>query len=100
LARAAQSGDRVVLDVLDYAARHLAAGIANVVTVLAPHCIVLGGGLARLGDALFEPMRRHLAVYSQIVPAEHYRIVPAALGEQAGMIGAALWAGKQTVASP
>lgn len=98
--RAAQAGDRVALDVLDFAARHLAAGMANVVTILAPHCIVIGGGVAKLGEILFEPMHRHLAVYNRIVPPERFRIVPAALGEQAGVIGAALWAAEHDADAP
>jgi glucokinase len=89
---AAQMGDPIGLEILDYAGKHMAAGIANVITILAPHRIVIGGGVAKLGEWIMRPIRKYLAVYSNTVPPEKYQVVIAVLGDDAGPIGAALWA--------
>jgi glucokinase len=98
IVQAAQLGDPIGLDILDYAGKHLAAGIANVITVLAPHRVVIGGGVAKLGDWIMNPVRKYLAVYSNTVPPEKYQVVMAMLGDDAGIIGAALWATQQYAA--
>lgn len=90
--QAAQMGDPVALNILDYAGKHIAAGLANVITILAPHRVVIGGGVAKLGDWIMQPVDKYLPVYSNTVPPEKYRVVMATLGDEAGIIGAALWA--------
>ncbi|WP_344622428.1 ROK family protein, partial [Kitasatospora arboriphila] len=50
---------------------------------------VLGGGVSQAGDILFEPLRRHLAAYATLPFAAHVVLAPAALGTDAGLIGAA-----------
>jgi glucokinase len=87
---AAQAGDAEALAILDDWARWVAIGMAGLVNVLDPERIVVSGGLVELGDVLFEPLRRHFA--GRIEGPEHrppVEIVPAQLGEQAGVIGAA-----------
>ena len=68
----------------------LALALAWTSVVLAPQAILLGGGLARSGKLLFEPIRqalgRHLGVVRQP------RLVPATLQDEAGVLGAALLA--------
>jgi len=61
-----------------------------VASVLAPDAVVIGGGLSRAGAALLDPLSERIArrLTFQRVP----RLVPAALGERAGCIGAALLA--------
>lgn len=93
--QAAKLGDPVGLEILDYAGKHIAAGIANVITILAPHCVVIGGGVAKLGDWIMQPIYKYLAIYSNTVPPDKYRVVMAALGDDAGLMGAALWAAHQ-----
>ena len=68
------------------------AGIANLVTVLWPERVVVGGGVAAAGDRLFGPLRAAVAAAAPLVDPAAYEIVPAALGPGAGAIGAALWA--------
>jgi glucokinase len=70
----------------------LAVGIANLVTVLWPERVVVGGGVAAAGDRLFGPLRAAVAAAAPLVDPAAYEIVPAALGPGAGAIGAALWA--------
>ena len=90
--QAAQSGDEVALRILDDAGKYIGAGVANVVTVLAPHCIVFGGGLVALGDWLLNPIKKSLAIYNHTVNLDLLAIKTAKLGDNAGAIGAALWA--------
>jgi glucokinase len=88
--RAAAGGDPDAIAVWDDALNALALALAWVASVLAPEVVVVGGGLSRAGDELFGPLadrlRRRLTF--QRVP----RLVPAALGDRAGCLGAALLA--------
>jgi glucokinase len=74
----------------------LAVGIANLLTVLWPERVVVGGGVAGAGDQLFGPLRAAVAAAAPLVDPASYAIVPAALGPGAGAIGAALWARERT----
>jgi glucokinase len=76
----------------------LAVGIANLVTVLWPERVVVGGGVAAAGERLFAPLRRAVAASAPLVDPAAYEIVPAALGPVAGAIGAALWARERATA--
>lgn len=90
---AALEGDEEALTVLDELAAWLAIGLVNLVNLLDPARIVIGGGLVAAGDALLAPTRLHFA--AGVVAPDHrpaVEIVPAALGERAGAIGAALLA--------
>jgi glucokinase len=60
--------------------------------LLNPDVIVIGGGLALAGDALLDPLRRSCERYMLGSHGRALRIVPAQLGEQAGVIGAGLGA--------
>jgi glucokinase len=89
----ARTGDAESLTVLDELAQWIALGLANLVNVLDPGIIVIGGGLVDAADLLLPDVR---ARFAELVMAGEQRpelpIVPAALGERAGAIGAALLA--------
>lgn len=74
----------------------LADGLAMLVTVLGPERIVLGGGLAQAGQALFAPLAKELTSRVRVQPVPE--LVPARFGERAGLAGAALLALRGTVA--
>jgi glucokinase len=63
-----------------------------VVNVFNPEMIVIGGGVANLGDRLLDPARRVVQERAFRVSAQAVRIVPARLGEEAGVLGAAVFA--------
>jgi glucokinase len=65
----------------------IGAALASVVWVLNPDTIVIGGGVAKAGDLLFNPIRRIIASASVDVFHENLRVVAAALGNDAGIIG-------------
>lgn len=68
----------------------LAIGLANLVTVLTPDRIVLGGGVAEASDRIMAPLRERLAAHVHLTDPAHVQLVRAALGVRAGAIGAAL----------
>jgi glucokinase len=69
---------------------YLAIGLANLVTVLTPDRIVLGGGVATASGRIVAPLRERLAAHVHLTDPDHVQIVCAALGVRAGAIGAAL----------
>jgi glucokinase len=92
--QAVLEGDRQALELLSGFAWWVALGIANLVTLLDPGMVVIGGGLIEIGEPLLGPVREH---YSNQVMAHDQRadvrIEAAQLGERAGAIGAALLGG-------
>ena len=87
---AARAGDADGLEVMAGYADLVAVGLAGLANILDPDRIVVSGGLVDLGETLFAPIRqafaRRIEGYEYRPPIE---IVPAQLGEQAGVIGAA-----------
>jgi len=69
---------------------HLARMLGAAATLLNPDVIVLGGGVSQAGDALFVPLAARVRRYMLRSHAQQLRIVPAMLGESAGVIGAGL----------
>jgi glucokinase len=94
--QAAQNGDGLAQDILTYAGTIIGAGIANAVTLIAPNCIVIGGGVTKLGEWILQPIRQGIRRYNHTVIFEHLSIQVAQLGDEAGIIGAALWAEQKT----
>jgi len=90
VAQAARAGDAAAREVLDRAFFFLALGITNLIHLLNPELIVLGGGVAKLGDQLFDPVRALVHERAYPVLARDLPIVPAALGDHVGVLGAAM----------
>jgi glucokinase len=87
-------GDPDARVVWDEAVDALAFVLAMTAAVAAPELIVIGGGLSGAGDLLLEPLRRGVA--RRVTPPQRQpELVPAALGDQAGLLGAALLAWRQ-----
>lgn len=84
-----RAGDRGTLRAVQDAGDAVGRALAATVMLLNPEMIVVGGELAAAGDALFEPMRRALARNTMGSHTEALRIVPSALGDSAGVRGAA-----------
>ena len=67
----------------------LACAVTSMICVLDPEVFVIGGGIARAGAALFDPLERFLGLMEWRPVGHRVRIVPAALGSAAGALGAA-----------
>ncbi|MFI4897330.1 MAG: ROK family protein [Phycisphaerales bacterium JB059] len=91
LLEAYTSGDTLVVEVIDDAAYRLGVAIAGFVTMLSLECVVLGGGLTEaLGELLVATVRRGVqnAAFPEV--CRNVRVIESALGDDAGILGAAL----------
>lgn len=89
LSEAARSGDPIALARWEFIGQALATSMMNVCWLLNPQALVIGGGVARAGDVLFNPFREHLLRQLSGPFSEGLAILPAAFGHEAGTIGAA-----------
>jgi glucokinase len=90
--QAALSGDTIAQEIYQRVGHYLGIAIANVIVVIGPRKVVIGGGVSQAGELLFEPIRRTIRENVFITATENIEIVPAQLGINAGIIGAAAWA--------
>jgi glucokinase len=90
LAAAAAAGDEVALRAFRRGAAALAAMIASVGAVCDLDRVVVGGGVAKAGRVLFDPLNAALTEYAGLEFLHSLRVVPAALGGDAGLVGAAV----------
>jgi len=91
LCDAARNGDAFANRLLDQSADYLAAGLGALLNALNPSCAILAGGMALAGDVLFTRVRAALTKNRAYAPIwKDCKLVPAALGDDAGLIGAAM----------
>lgn len=88
VARAAEAGDPFARQVIDRAAYYLGLGIVDVISLLFPERILLGGGVMRRFEQMRPIVSQTLAEHSVMVQASAVRLEPAQLGPRAGVIGA------------
>lgn len=89
LFEAARQGDAVAQETVEQVTYYIALGLVNVVHTFNPDCIVIGGGVSRAGEALFVPVKNKTSELVMEPYRETFRIVPALLGDDVGVIGAA-----------
>ena len=86
-----RAGDGVSVAVVDKFIYYLSVGISNIINGLQPEILCIGGGLSREGDTLIEPLNRLVVEQTYILdPQKRTKIKAAKLGNEAGIIGAAL----------
>ena len=91
----AQDGDSLASEVILQAATYLGIGLASIVNIFNPEMIIIGGGMAKIGDLLLNPAKQVVRERAFQLPAQAVRIVTAQLGDDAGMLGAAAFAFQQ-----
>lgn len=89
-AKAVRSGDPRAVQVWQNAVDALADGLVTALTLLDPRTLIIGGGLAEAGETLFTPLRE--AIRQRVTFQKLPSVVPAALGDTAGCLGAGLLA--------
>ncbi len=89
---AAEKGDPVANELILKTAYHFGVGLANLVNIFNPEMIVIGGGLSKMGERLLRPAREvaEKRAFKQAYRA--VRFIPAALGRNSGVLGAAAFA--------
>jgi glucokinase len=92
---AAATGDALAAEVVEQTAYYLAVGTTNLMHVLDPEVVVYGGGMTAAGEGFLERVREHVRRLAFPVPAARTRLCYAALGTDAGFIGAAGCARRQ-----
>lgn len=86
--RAATHGDPLAIELLQQAGFYIGLGIVNLMNLFNPGIIVVGGGVSRVGDLLFDPIRQTVQARIGHFYWEDCPIVPAALSDDVGLLGA------------
>jgi len=86
---AGKAGDEVALRIINRAAYYLGRSMASIAVVVNPQRFIIGGGVSKAGDILFEPIREIFKKYTPEHAQTGVDIVPASLGNDAGVVGAA-----------
>lgn len=89
VARGARAGDSACIAAFTRAGTALGVAIASVAALLDLDVVCIGGGVARAGDLLFDPLRAAYREHARMGYLQHARIGPARLGQDVGLVGAA-----------
>lgn len=94
IVQAAERGSESANRILSHAGQMTGQALAGLVVTLNPQAIVVGGGVAKAGDLLLEPIRREIKRRTTLLSPERggVEVVQSPLGGEAGAIGAAAWA--------
>lgn len=92
IALAAESGDEVALDIYNTAGFYLGVAASSICAAFTPRRIIVTGGVSRAGKLLLEPMDRTMRARVHVMQVEQVELVRGQLGNNAGVIGAAVWA--------
>lgn len=86
--KAAKNGDKAAEEVIDKYIEYVSVGIANIINILQPEMIIIGGGISKEGEYLLKPLRKKVGekVFTKSSCAE---IKAASLANDAGILGAA-----------
>jgi glucokinase len=85
---AALAGDILAKEIVDKTGEYLGIGVANLINVINPDAVVIGGGVSNMGELLLVPLRRAAGRRAIKAAFEKVRIVKAELGSDAGVVGA------------
>ena len=92
IAKAAQDGDELAIEIFAETGRYIGIALASITHILNPQIAIIGGGIAEAGEKLlFTPIRTELSKRAMDIPAQ-MKIVKAHLGNDAGIVGAAMLA--------
>ena len=89
---AAKGGDSLALEVISGVAYYLGVGLANLVNIFNPEMIIIGGGMSKMGELLLKPAREVMLKRAFNLPAGAVSVVLSKLRDDAGVIGAAVYA--------
>lgn len=84
----AEKGDKVSKEILDKSLTYLGIGVANIISSFDPDMVVIGGGVAQAGKIVFDKVQEVVDTRCFKAMSEYCKILPAALGKDAGVVGA------------
>jgi len=90
VSKAAEEGDAVAKQIFKQIGHYIGIGLSSVINLLNPEKVIIGGGVSAAGDLLFNPIRETINERAMKIAREAVEIVPAELGNTAGVIGASL----------
>ena len=86
--QAAKQGDPEAQRIMNETGEWVGIGLSTVINLLNPEIIIIGGGVSLAGDVLFNPIKETINKRALKIPGSFVKVVPAQLGDSAGMIGA------------
>jgi len=92
IAQAAESGDEIAADIYEKAGFYLGIAASSICASIGPRRIILSGGVAQAGSLLLVPMERTMRARVQVMPVDQVQVLTGQLGNNAGIVGVALWA--------
>lgn len=90
VSEAAKQGDAVAKRIFTIMGEYIGTGLASVVNLLNPEKIIIGGGVADAGEILLNPIKETIVKRAMSISGSTVQVVPAQLGNTAGVIGASL----------
>lgn len=90
VAKAAEAGDPVAKRIFAIVGEYIGIGLTSIINLLNPEKVIIGGGVAEAGDLLLDPIRKTIKERAMVVAGSVVEIVPAQLGNSAGVIGASM----------
>lgn len=84
----AENGDKVAISIRDSALKYLGVGVTNIINTFDPDKVVIGGGVSKAGEIVFDKIKEVVAERGLKTITEGCEIVPAELGTDAGVVGA------------
>ena len=90
VAKAEEAGDPVAKRIFAIVGEYIGIGLTSVINLLNPEKVIIGGGVAEAGDLLLDPIRKTIKERAMVVAGSAVEIVPAQLGNSAGVIGASM----------
>ncbi len=92
IAQEAKKGDKISKEVFSEIGFYVGIGVTNIIALFDPDVVVISGGVSRAGRILFDPVRRTVAKRLLGAQFRNYKIIPAQLGDDAGILGAVYFA--------
>ncbi len=89
IAEAAREGDQVCIETMEETGYYIGIAVSNAINIFNPDKVVIGGGIAQAGDLLFDPIRKTVEVNALYEALRVCEVLPAQLGDDAGVLGGA-----------
>jgi len=88
---AAKNGDAFALEIVDYTVEYISLGLSNLINILNPEIVIIGGGVSLAGDILFRPLKKRLIKHTlPFCLSGVHNILPSKFKNKSGIIGCAI----------